>query len=214
MPTPACSATAAIGAPGSATTTARAEARIAWSFLAACARRPLSRMTRRSYQNEAFPSALSLSRCSSRRRPRGDRRRPPRERGPRTGRIAAMAGQTHARPLVVALVLLKVGLVAFGGPIAHVAFMRREVVERRRWLDEPTFLRMFAACNLVPGPSSTELAIFIGYRLAGWPGLLLAGALFIAPAALLMLAIAWAYTRFGAAPALAAALGGVRPVVV
>jgi chromate transporter len=69
--------------------------------------------------------------------------------------------------LIVGLVLLKVGVIAFGGPITHVAFMRRELVERRAWLDEKTFLRMFAACNLIPGPSSTELAIFIGYRLAG-----------------------------------------------
>src|SRR5438132_1437195 len=72
--------------------------------------------------------------------------------------------------LIVGLVLLKVGVIAFGGPITHVAFMRRELVERRGWLDEKTFLRMFAACNLIPGPSSTELAIFIGYRLAGWSG--------------------------------------------
>lgn len=116
--------------------------------------------------------------------------------------------------LTVALVLLKVGVIAFGGPITHVAFMRRELVERRGWLDEKTFLRMFAACNLIPGPSSTELALFIGYRLAGWQGQLLAGSLFIAPAMLVMLAIAWAYTRYGTtAPALAT-LGGVRPVVV
>jgi chromate transporter len=68
--------------------------------------------------------------------------------------------------------------------------------------------------HLIPGPSSTELAIFIGYRLAGWPGLLLAGLLFIAPAMLVMLAIAWAYTRFGTTAPAVAALGGLRPVVV
>jgi chromate transporter len=117
-------------------------------------------------------------------------------------------------PLRVGLVLLKVGVLAFGGPVTHVAFMRRELVDRRGWLDERTFQRMFAACSLVPGPSSTELAIFAGYRLAGWPGLLLAGGLFIGPATLAMLAIAWAYSRFGATAAAVAALGGVRPVVV
>ncbi|HEY4028604.1 MAG TPA: chromate efflux transporter [Candidatus Dormibacteraeota bacterium] len=116
--------------------------------------------------------------------------------------------------LRVALVLLKVGVIAFGGPVTHVAFMRRELVERRRWLDQETFLRMFAACNLIPGPSSTELAIFAGYRLAGWPGLLLSGALFIAPAMAAMLAIAWAYARFGTSAVAVAALGGVRPIVV
>jgi chromate transporter len=123
-------------------------------------------------------------------------------------------GRPRLPALTVALVLLKVGLIAFGGPVTHVAFMRRELVERRGWLDEKTFLRMFAACNLIPGPSSTELAIFIGYRLSGWPGLLLVGSLFIAPAMLLMLAIAWTYTRFGTTPAAVAALGGLRPVVV
>src|SRR5437660_4649993 len=116
--------------------------------------------------------------------------------------------------VTVGLVLLKVGVIAFGGPITHVAFVRRELVQRRGWLDEKTFFRMFAACNLIPGPSSTELAIFIGYRLAGWPGLLLVGSRFIAPAMLVMLAIAWAYSRFGTTALAAAALGGLRPVVV
>jgi chromate transporter len=117
-------------------------------------------------------------------------------------------------PWRIAGVLLQVGLLAFGGPAAHVALMRRELVERRRWIDQDTFFRMFAACNLVPGPSSTELAIFLGYRLAGWPGLLLSGALFIAPAMAIMLAIAWLYVRFSGALPLQAVLFGVRPVVV
>jgi len=114
----------------------------------------------------------------------------------------------------VSRVLLLVGLAAFGGPVAHVALMRRQVVERRRWVGEREFLGMFAACNLIPGPSSTELAIYLGYRLAGWAGLVLSGVLFIAPAMLLMLGIAVAYTRFGATPAGSAILHGVRPVVV
>ena len=114
----------------------------------------------------------------------------------------------------VAGVLLKVGVLAFGGPAAHVALMRRELVERRRWIDEASFFRMFAACNLVPGPSSTELAIFLGYRLSGWPGLLLAGVLFVVPAMAIMLAIAWLYVRLGTAWPLQAVLAGVRPVVV
>src|SRR5437773_539385 len=120
----------------------------------------------------------------------------------------------RVRPWAVALALLKVGMLAFGGPAAHVALMRRELVERRRWIDEASFFRMFAACNLVPGPSSTELAIFLGYRLAGWAGLLLSGVLFIAPAMLLMLAFGWAYTHFSTSTALQAILQGVRPVVV
>jgi len=116
--------------------------------------------------------------------------------------------------LVVAAVLLKVGLLAFGGPAAHVALMRREIVVRRRWIDEATFLRMFAACNLIPGPSSTELAIFIAYRLAGWPGLVLGGALFVVPAMLIMLALAWVYATYHATAVFLAGLYGIRPVVV
>ncbi len=114
----------------------------------------------------------------------------------------------------VAALFLKLGLIAFGGPAAHVALMRREVVDRRRWFSAEDFSRMFAACNLVPGPSSTELAIFIGYRRAGWRALLLAGSLFILPAMLLMLALAWAYSRYGSAPVAVAVLRGVRPVIV
>jgi chromate transporter len=105
-------------------------------------------------------------------------------------------------------------LVAFGGPAAHVALMRRELVERRRWLEPERFSRMFAACNLIPGPSSTELALFIGYRLAGWRGLLAAGACFIAPAMVIMLGLAWTYTHYANTGWVQALLYGVRPVVV
>lgn len=114
----------------------------------------------------------------------------------------------------VGLLLGSVGLVAFGGPAAHVALMRRQVVERRRWLAAEVFDGMFAACNLVPGPSSTELAVFVGYRLAGWPGLALAAVSFIGPASVLMLALAVLYDRYAGSRAVQALLYGVRPVVV
>ncbi|HKA50190.1 MAG TPA: chromate efflux transporter [Candidatus Dormibacteraeota bacterium] len=114
----------------------------------------------------------------------------------------------------LALVFLKLGVIGFGGPAAHVALMRRELVTRRCWLDPEEFNRMFAACNLIPGPSSTELAIFLGRRRAGWRGMVIAGAGFILPAALLMLAIAWAYVRWGRHPAATHLLAGVRPIVV
>lgn len=92
--------------------------------------------------------------------------------------------------------------------------MRREIVQRHRWIAEDDFLQMFAACNLIPGPSSTELAIYLGYRLSGPLGLLLAGSLFIAPAMLIMLAIAAAYAHFGSTRVVGSALNGIRPVVV
>jgi len=114
----------------------------------------------------------------------------------------------------LALAFLKLGVIGFGGPAAHVALMRRELVTRRCWLDAEEFNRMFAACNLIPGPSSTELAIFIGRRRAGWRGMVIAGGGFILPAALLMLAIAWGYVRWGRLPAAAHVLAGVRPIVV
>ena len=114
----------------------------------------------------------------------------------------------------VALVFFVLGLVAFGGPAAHVALMRRELVERRKWLRENEFLRMFAACNLIPGPSSTELAIYLGYRRAGWRGLVAGGVSFILPAMLIMLFVAWAYQRYGTSSQALGILYGIRAAVV
>jgi chromate transporter len=116
--------------------------------------------------------------------------------------------------LEIAAVFLKLGLVAVGGPAVHVALMRREVVVKRGWLNEKAFLDDFAATQLIPGPSSTELAIMLGYRQGGLPGLLVAGTLFILPAMLIMLALAWVYTHFAASTVVSDVLRGVRPVVV
>jgi chromate transporter len=114
----------------------------------------------------------------------------------------------------VAAVFLKLGAIGFGGPAAHVALMRRELVERRRWLDEDRFLELFGAANLIPGPSSTELGMMLGYERAGWPGLLVAGTCFIVPAMLLVLAIAWAYVRYGSLPQTDWILYGIGPVII
>jgi len=114
----------------------------------------------------------------------------------------------------VALLFLKLGALGFGGPAAHIAMMRQEVVERRRWLSEAEFLDLLGAANLIPGPSSTELAIHIGFRQCGWPGLLLAGVCFILPAACMVTLIAWAYVRFHALPQVAGIMYGIKPVVV
>ncbi len=117
-------------------------------------------------------------------------------------------------PAELARLFLRLGTTAFGGPAAHIAMMQQEVVERRQWLTKEQFLDLLGASNLVPGPSSTELAIHIGYRKAGWMGLFLAGTCFILPAFLLVMLLAWAYTRFGQLPQIAGALYGVKPVVV
>ncbi len=125
-----------------------------------------------------------------------------------------LAGERPPGALRVGLLLAFVGLTAFGGPAAHVALMRRLVVDRRRWVDAGLFNRMFAACNLIPGPSSTELAMWLGYRLGGWTGLFVAAACFITPAMLIMLGLAIVYERFGGSRIAHLLLYGVRPVVV
>lgn len=114
----------------------------------------------------------------------------------------------------VALLFLRLGLSAFGGPAAHIAMMEDEVVRRRGWLTRERFLDLLGAANLIPGPSSTELAIYIGYTEAGWAGIFLGGVCFILPAALITLGLAWAYVRFGRLPLIGGVLYGVKPVVI
>jgi chromate transporter len=111
-------------------------------------------------------------------------------------------------------VFLRLGLTSFGGPAVHIAMMEDEVVRRRGWLDRDAFLDLVAATHLVPGPNSTELAIHLGYRRAGWPGLFVAGAAFILPAVAIVWALAWFYVRYGALPAVSDALAGLKPVVL
>src|SRR5208337_3665500 len=100
----------------------------------------------------------------------------------------------------LARLFLKLGITAFGGPAAHIALMEDEVVRRRGWLTHAEFLDLLGATNLIPGPNSTELAIHIGRRRAGWAGLVVAGICFILPAAGITLALAWVYVRFGKLP--------------
>jgi chromate transporter len=121
-------------------------------------------------------------------------------------------GATPLREL--AALFLKLGATAFGGPAAHIAMMEDEVVRRRGWLTHEEFLDMLGVTNLIPGPNSTEMAIHIGWRRARWPGLIVAGVCFILPATLIVLALAWAYVRYGARPEAAALFYGVKPVVI
>jgi chromate transporter len=114
----------------------------------------------------------------------------------------------------VALLFLKLGTTAFGGPAVHIAMMEDEVVRRRRWLRREEFLDYLGATNLIPGPNSTELAIHVGHARAGWPGLLTAGLAFILPSTLIVGAIAWAYVRYGTLPEAAGLLYGIKPVVL
>jgi chromate transporter len=114
----------------------------------------------------------------------------------------------------LALLFLRLGFTAFGGPAAHIALMQDEVVRRRHWMSNEEFLDLLGATNLIPGPNSTEMAIHVGYKRAGWPGLLVAGACFIGPAMLTTGVLAWAYVRFGHTPEVGWLLYGVKPVVL
>ena len=109
---------------------------------------------------------------------------------------------------------LRLGATAFGGPAAHIAMMEDEVVRRRRWLSRERFLDLLGATNLIPGPNSTEMAIHIGHTQAGWLGLIVAGTCFIVPAMIIVLAIAWAYVRYGTLPIGLGILYGVKPVII
>ncbi len=130
------------------------------------------------------------------------------------GTIADEAHDRRQRLAELALLFLKLGTIAFGGPAAHIAMMEQEVVQRRHWLTESEFLDRVGAANLIPGPSSTELVIHIGHRRAGWPGLIVAGCCFILPAAFSVALLAWMYVRFGTLPVAAGLLYGVKPVVI
>ena len=114
----------------------------------------------------------------------------------------------------LAWLFLRLGTIAFGGPAAHIAMMEDEVVRRRGWVTRETFLDMIGACNLIPGPNSTEMAIHIGHRRAGFGGLAVAGACFIVPAVVITIAVAWAYVRFGSLPQVNGILYGVKPVII
>jgi len=116
-------------------------------------------------------------------------------------------------PQLVGL-FLRLGVVAFGGPVAHIAMMDREVVERRRWVERSHFLDLMAATNLLPGPNSTQMTMHVGYVQKGDRGVLAAGTAFIVPAALITLALSWAWVRFRDLSVIDAAFSGIQPVVL
>jgi chromate transporter len=121
----------------------------------------------------------------------------------------------ESKPLrELALLYLRLGTTAFGGPAAHIALMEDEVVRRRHWLTREQFLDLLGVVNSIPGPNSTEMAIQIGYRVAGWQGLVIGGVCFILPAALLSLALAWIYVCYGMLPQAMGVLYGIKAVMI
>lgn len=114
----------------------------------------------------------------------------------------------------VAAIFLRIGLTAFGGPAAHIAIMRHELVERRKWVSEAHYLDLLGATNLIPGPNSSEMSMHLGFVRAGWIGLLAGGVAFLLPAMIIVLGIAWAYVRYGSTPAVEWLLYGIKPVTI
>ena len=132
-----------------------------------------------------------------------------------TANVAAAAnGASSSQLKQIALSFLRLGTIAFGGPAAHIAMMEEEFVRRRAWVSRADFLDMLGASNLVPGPSSTEMAIHIGHQRAGWRGLVIAGVCFIVPAMLIVMVCAWAYVTFGSLPQVQSIMYGVKPVII
>lgn len=114
----------------------------------------------------------------------------------------------------VAGLFLKLGVTGFGGPAAHIALMRAEIVTKRKWLTEQHFLDLIGATNLIPGPNSTEMAIHIGHERAGWKGLIVAGTCFALPAVLLTGIFAWLYKEYGQIPEVQPFVYGIKPAII
>jgi len=114
----------------------------------------------------------------------------------------------------LARLFLRLGCTAFGGPAAHLTLMQKEAVEKRRWMNQERFLDLVGACNLLPGPGSTQVAMALGFTRRRWPGLLISGVCFILPASLSTLALAWAYARFGGLHLAQGLLYAAKPVML
>ncbi|MEH1824665.1 MAG: chromate efflux transporter [Nostoc sp.] len=125
-----------------------------------------------------------------------------------------MTNSAPSRLGELANLFFKLGIIGFGGPVAHIAMIEDEVVKRRQWLTREHFLDLLGATNLIPGPNSTEMAIHIGYIYAGWLGLIVSGVCFVLPAVLITGGFAWVYVAYGTLPQVAPLLYGIKPAVL
>ena len=114
----------------------------------------------------------------------------------------------------IAKLFLKLGIIGFGGPAAHIVMMHDEVVTKRKWLTEQHFLDLIGATNLIPGPNSTEMAIHIGHEKGGWKGLIVAGLCFILPAVFITGIFAWLYKQYGQLPEVQPFVYGIKPAII
>ncbi len=133
---------------------------------------------------------------------------------PETDAPAGMASTKQGPLGEVARLFLKLGLIGFGGPAAHIAMMEDEFVTRREWISRQHFLDLVGATNLIPGPNSTEMTMHVGYERAGWPGLFTAGSCFILPAVLITGFFGWLYVAYGSLPEVEPFLYGIKPAVI
>ncbi|MCA0906525.1 chromate efflux transporter [Ruegeria marisrubri] len=108
----------------------------------------------------------------------------------------------------------RIGLLSFGGPAAQISLMHQELVERRPWLDEQTYLRALSLCMLLPGPEAMQLATYAGWRLRGVAGGLIAGSLFVLPGALVIAILVALYSAFGDVPLVQSAFTGIKATVI
>ena len=116
--------------------------------------------------------------------------------------------------LEIAQVFFKLGLIAFGGPAAHIAMMDDEIVRKRKWMTEQHFLDLIGATNFIPGPNSTEMTMHCGYERGGWRGLFIAGTCFIFPAVVITCIFAWLYVEYGHLPAVEPFIYGIKPAII
>jgi chromate transporter len=119
------------------------------------------------------------------------------------------------KPLLeTAKLFFRLGCTSFGGPAVHIAMMREELVNRRKWTTDQHFLDLVSATNLIPGPNSTEMTMHFGYERAGWKGLVVAGVCFIVPAVVLTGILAWLYQQYGTLPQATPYIYGIKPAVL
>ncbi|MFB6251831.1 MAG: chromate efflux transporter [Halobellus sp.] len=134
-----------------------------------------------------------------------------------TAAVEEYSGQASPTKLVeIARYFLFIGIVGFGGPLVHIAMMEDDLVgeDSRGWTDESIFMEGLAICNMLPGPASTQLGIFMGWIRAGNPGALVAGFFFMLPTFVLVVFFSWLYFAYQTLPAVEAAFYGINPVVI
>ncbi len=108
---------------------------------------------------------------------------------------------------------LKLGFVSFGGPTGQIAIMHQDLVEKKRWISEQRFLHALNYCMVLPGPEATQLATYIGWMMHKTRGGIVAGALFVLPSLVILVALSWIYMAYGNLPAIAGILYGIKPAV-